>query len=414
MAKNDTPPGTTDWRRRALPIVGVLLLIAAGIGYWMWQASGRESTDDAQIDGRITQIAAEVTGAIAAIHVVDNQHVDAGALLLELERPSFEIAVERARAELAAAEATARAAQLGLPVASQTVASGTQAARARVQQAQSGITVAERELEAAQARVRLAEARKRDSQAESEQVRRDLERLEELIERDEISQQQFDRAVRSAESADASLEAAVATVAETQAAVTAAESRLMQARSLTEQAESDLQVAETGPEQVEVTRAQASAAEARVLQATASLRQAEINLANTSVRAPTSGVVSRKSMQVGQLVALGQPLLALVSLDDLWVVANFKETQLEHVGPGQPAVITVDSLGGRAFSGRVESIAAATSAKFSLLPAGNATGNFVKVVQRIPVKLVFDPGQDPEHQLKPGMSVVPTIEILAR
>jgi membrane fusion protein, multidrug efflux system len=414
MAENDIPPDLRNSRRRALPIVAGLLLVVGGVGYWMWQASGRESTDDAQIDGRITQIAAEVTGPIEAIHVVDNQHVDAGTLLLELERPSFEIAVERARAELAAAEATAKAAQAGLPVASQTVESGAQTARARVQLAQSGITVSERELEAVQARVRVAEARQRDSQAESEQVRRDLERLKELIERDEISQQRFDRAVRSAESADASLEAAVATVAENRADVTAAESRLMQARSLTEQAESDLEVAGTGPEQVEVTRAQASAADARVLQAKATLRQAEINLANTSIRAPTSGVVSRKSVQVGQLVARGQPLLALVSLDDLWVVANFKETQLEHVEPGQPAVIEVDGLGGRAFRGRVESIAAATSAKFSLLPAGNATGNYVKVVQRIPVKLVFDAGQDPQHQLKPGMSVVPTIEIVAR
>ena len=414
MADTDVPPNATGWQRRGWPVLAVAVLVATGIGIWIWEVSGRESTDDAQIDGRITQIAAVVAGVIEEVHVADNQHVEAGTVLMELERLTYEVALERAKAELAAAEATARAAQVGLPVASQTVESGTRSARARLQQAHSGVTIAERELEAAQARGWFAEARERDGRAEADQARRDLERVEGLIERDEISQHQYDRAVRSAESAAASLEAAVATVAESRAGSTAAESRLMQARSLAEQAEAELQVAETGPEQIEVTRAQAAVADARVLQGRAALRQAEINLANTTVRAPTSGVVSRKSVEVGQLIARGQPLLALVSLDDLWVVANFKETQLEHVRPGQSAVIQVDGLGGRAFQGHVESIAAATEAKFSLLPAGNVTGNYVKVVQRVPVKLVFDEGQDPEQQLKPGMSVVPTIEIRTR
>jgi len=267
---------------------------------------------------------------------------------------------------------------------------------------------------AAQARQRVAAARERDSRAEADQAQRDLDRLAGLIERDEISQREYDRAVRLAEGAAASQEAAAAAVAESLASVVAAESRLMQARSLLEQAEAELQVARTGPDQMEITQAEASAAAARVLEAQARLRQAEIDLDDTSVRAPTAGVVSRKSVEPGQLVARGQPLLALVSLDDVWAIANFKETQLEHVRPGQPALIRVDGLGNREFRGRVDSIAAATGAKFSLFPAENATGNYVKVVQRIPVKLVFEEGQDPEHRLKPGMSVVATIDTRAR
>ncbi len=411
MAEIDATPEASGVKGRAVPIVAVVLLVAGGLGFWMWQAAGRESTDDAQIDGRITQISARVGGSIEAIHVTDNQHVEAGTVLLQIDPVVYEVALERATAELAAAEATARAARVGLPIASQTVASGELTAQSRVRQADSGVRVVERELEAALARQQLTEILAQDSAAEAEQAQRDLARMQGLIERDEISQQQYDHAVRAAERAQSGHTAAMATVAESRASVTATDSRLMQARSLAEQTESELQVAETGPEQVEVARAEASAADARVLQAKAAIRQAEIDLANTRVRAPTAGVVSRKSVQVGQLVARGQPLLALVSLDDLWVVANFKETQLEHVRAGQPVVIHVDGLGDRAFSGRVDSIAAATGSKFSLLPAGNATGNYVKVVQRIPVKLVFDDGQDPEHQLKPGMSVVPTIEV---
>lgn len=407
-------PAVGMWKRRGQSLVAGAAILAGALGLWIWQTSGRESTDDAQIRAHITQIGARVGGAIESIRVVDNQYVAKDTVLLEIDRLTYEVALERAKAELADAEAAAQAARLGLPVASQTTASDQLTAEADVERASSGVTVADKELEAAGARQRLAEARERDTEAEAERAVRDLERLEALIARDEISQQQYDLAVRSAEGARASIAAAAAAVAESEASVAAAASRLTQARSVAEQAKAVLLVAKTGPEQMEVTRAKANVTDAKVRQAKAALRQAEINLDHTTVRAPTDGVVSRKSVEIGQLVAVGQPLMALVSLDDVWVIANFKETQLERMTPGQASTIRVDGLGDRVLHGEVESIAAATSAMFSLFPAENASGNYVKVVQRVPVKIIIDEGQDPDQQLRPGMSVVPTVDVRAR
>lgn len=261
-----TSPAIGMWKRRGPSLVAVAVVLAGALGLWIWQTSERESTDDAQIRAHITQIAARVGGAVETIHVVDNQHVAKDTVLLEIDRVTYEVAVERAKAELADADAAA----------------------------------------------------------------------------------------------------------------------------------------------------EADATDAKVRQAKAALRQAEINLDHTIVRAPTDGVVSRKSVELGQFVAVGQPLMALVALDDVWVIANFKETQLERMRAGQASVIRVDGLGDRIFHGEVESIAAATSAMFSLFPAENASGNYVKVVQRVPVKIIIDEGQDPDHQLRPGMSVVPTVDVRAR
>ncbi|HEX2458133.1 MAG TPA: HlyD family secretion protein, partial [Vicinamibacterales bacterium] len=194
-----------------------------------------------------------------------------------------------------------------------------------------------------------------------------------------------------------------------QTSIAAAQARAAQARATVTRAQAGVQAAKTAPEQVQVTKSRADAADARVKQAQAALAQAQLNLERTVVKAPSTGVVSRKSVEPGQVVQPGQPLLALVTLGDVWVVANFKETQLKNMRVGQRATVDVDALGGREFSGHVDSIAAATGAKFSLLPPENATGNYVKVVQRVPVKIVFDAGQDPEHLLRPGMSVAPTV-----
>jgi membrane fusion protein, multidrug efflux system len=215
--------------------------------------------------------------------------------------------------------------------------------------------------------------------------------------------------VAAAEAARAAADAATSDAAAAQTAVAVAQQRAVQARAVVARAQAALQAAKTAPEQVEITKARAASADARVKQARATLAQAELNLERTSIKAPTSGIVSRKAVEVGQLVQPGQPLLALVSLDDVWVIANFKETQLDEVRVGQRARVEVDALGGRDFNGHVDSIAAATGARFSLLPPENATGNFVKVVQRVPVKIVFEPGQDPNHMLRPGMSVIPTV-----
>jgi membrane fusion protein, multidrug efflux system len=394
--------------RLKLILPAAIVLIAVMALAW-WYYAGRESTDDAQIDGHIAQVSASVGGRVIGVHVEDNQSVTKGTVLVEIDPRDYQAAVDRAGAELASARAAAEAAQIGVPITRTETTSGVTAARGGLEQAQAVIATAEHEIASAHARLASAEATLRQREAEAARAGRDAQRLEALIAKEEIPQQQYDAAVSAAEAARAAAEAARAMVAEAKTAIAAAEARAAQARAGAAQARASLSTAQTAPKQVEATRAQASVAEARVKQAEAVLAQAQLNLEHATVRAMSDGIVSRKTVEVGQTVAPGQPLMALVDLDDLWVTANLKETQLRHIRPGQHARVSVDALGGREFTGKVDSIAAATGARFSLLPPDNATGNYVKVVQRVPVKIVFDRGQDPEHRLRPGMSVVPTI-----
>jgi membrane fusion protein (multidrug efflux system) len=341
--------------------------------------------------------------------VDDNQFVEAGTVLVELDPRDFQVAVDKARAELADAEAAALAARSNVPITSTTTASNVSTARGGIVQAQSGVAAAARELDAARARRAAAEARVREADANAARTLRDVERLRGLLAKDEVSQQQYDAAAAAAEAQKAAADSARSQVVEAEAGIRVAESKLAQAHAGEEQAHAELRTAQTGPSQVTAIKAQASAAEARVQHARANLAQAELNLQYASVKAPARGVVSKKGVNVGQVVQAGQPLMALVQIEDVWVTANFKETQLKNMRPGQRATITVDAYGGSEFTGKIDSIAGATGARFSLLPPENATGNFVKVVQRVPVKIVLDPGQDPEHRLRPGMSVTPTV-----
>ena len=391
--------------------IGLALLVVAvlGVGVWLWVAAGRESTDDAQIDAHVTQVAARVGGTITKVNVDDNQPVEAGAVLVELDPRDYQVALDRARAELADAEANVVAAQSTVPITSTTAASNVTTARGGVAQAQSGVAASEKEVEAARARLITAQARLREAEANATKSARDVERLRGLLAKDEIAQQQFDTAGAAAEAQRAAADSARSQVAEAEAGIRVAESKLAQARVGEQQAHAELQTAQTAPSQIAATKARASAAEAHAQQMRANVAQAELNLQYTTVKAPVRGVVSKKGINVGQVVQPGQPLLAIVQLDDVWVIANFKETQLKNMRPGQRAEVDVDALGGRAFHGKVDSLAGATGARFSLLPPENATGNFVKVVQRVPVKIVLDKGQDPEHLLRPGMSVTPTV-----
>jgi membrane fusion protein, multidrug efflux system len=390
-------------------LAGVLVLAALGIGVWLWLTAGHVSTDDAQVDAHVTQIAARVSGTVTKVAVKDNQLVEAGAVLVELDPRDYQVAVDKARAELADAEAASIAAQSNVPITSTTAASNVTTARGGITQAQGGIAGAERELDAARARLTTAQARVREADANAAKAARDVERLRGLLAKDEVSQQQFDSLVAAAEAQKAAADSARSQVAEAEAGIRVAESKLTQARAGAEQAHAELQTAQTGPQQVNAMKARAASAEAHVQQARANLAQAELNLQYTVLKAPAPGIVSRKGVNPGQVVQVGQPLLALVQIDDLWVTANFKETQLADLRAGQRATVTVDALGGREFKGKVDSIAGATGARFSLLPPENATGNFVKIVQRVPVKVVLDPGQDPDHRLRAGMSVTPTI-----
>jgi membrane fusion protein, multidrug efflux system len=360
----------------------VIFAIVAALGaFLLWRHySVRESTDDAQIDGHVTPISARVSGTVTAIHVEDNQYVNAGTVLFELDPADYQVAVLRAEAEVADAEAAAQGARSSVPITS----TNTRSALANARAAE---VAANREVQAA--RARLSEA-----QANYTRVSKDLERMRTLVAKDEISRQQYDAAVAGEQASRATVEAA-------QAAVASAESHVLQAQAQT-------QSAGTAPQQVQVTQSRAGSAQAALQRAQAALRQARLNLQYTKIVAPAAGIISKRTAEVGQVIQPGQPMASLINLEDVWVTANFKETQLQKMKPGQKVTIHVDAFD-RDYQGHVDSFGGATGARFSLLPPENATGNYVKVVQRVPVKIVIDRGQDPNHELRPGMSVVPTV-----
>jgi membrane fusion protein (multidrug efflux system) len=396
-------------QRRFWGIAGLVVVILVAVGAWFWLTAGRESTDDAQVEAHVVPIAARVPGSVLRVPVSENQQVDAGTVLVELDPRDYEVAVAKARAELADAEASAVAARSSVPIMSTTASSNVTTAQGSVEQARGGIEQSQKELEAARARMTTAEAKLREAEANATKAARDVERLRGLLAKDEVSQQQFDATVAAADAQRAAADSSKSQVTEADAGIRVAESKLMQTRAGEQQARAGLRTAQTGPEQVTATRARASAAGARAQQAKAALDQAELNLLYTVIKAPAKGTVSRNTVEVGQVVQPGQPLMALILLDRPWITANFKETQLRDMRPGQPATVKIDAYGGREYKGKVDSIAAATGARFSLLPPENATGNYLKVVQRVPVKIVLEPGQDPEHVLRPGMSVAPTV-----
>ena len=398
-------------RNRVRILIGVAVLIAIGAGVWWWIAAGRESTDDAQVDAHITPIAARVGGTVLHVPVEANQEVEAGAVLVEIDKRDYEVALERARAELADAEAAAIGARVGVPITSTTTSSNEVTAKGGVEGADAAYLEAQQGVEVARTRLVTAQARQREAAANALKATKDVERLKPLLAKDEIAQQQYDAAVAAAASNTAAVDSAQAQVKEAELGIRVAESRVSQAGVGRQQASAQLKEAQTAPEQVTASRARLAAAEAKVRQNQAMVKQAELNLEYATVKAPVKGIVSRKGVEVGQVIQQGQPLMTVIPLDRIWITANFKETQLEQMRPGQRVKIEVDAYGGREFSGKVESLAAATGSRFSLLPPDNATGNYVKVVQRVPVRILLDEGQDPEHLLRPGMSVVPTVYI---
>jgi len=403
----ETPSFASSGRFRV--IVGVVVVLVAAAGLLWWLSQGKESTDDAQVDAHVTQIASRIGGTVLKVSVNDNQLVEAGTVLAEIDPRDYQVAVDKARAELADAEATAIAAQSNVPITSTSTESNVSTAQSSVDSAHSIIESAAKDVEVARARLTAAQSRLREAEANATRSRRDVERLKGLLAKDEVSQQQYDAAVAAAEAQAAATDTARALIVEAEAGIRLAESRQVQAQAGEQSARASLRNAQTGPEQVTAMRARASSAQARVEQSKATLAQAELNLQYAVIKAPARGVVSRKSVNPGQVVQSGQPLMSIVQTDQVWITANFKETQLNEMRPGQRVILSVDAFGGKKFQGKVDSIAAATGARFSLLPPENATGNFVKVVQRVPVKIVLDTGQDPDNLLRPGMSVSPTV-----
>jgi membrane fusion protein (multidrug efflux system) len=408
MAEEQSAPAPASRRPWILAVVVVAL--AAG-GFFLWQhLNPSESTDDAQVAGHVDPVATRVGGTIKAIRVEDNQIVKTGDVLVEIDPRDYEIALQKAEADLAAAEAAASAARTGVPITSTTSKSEMHSAETGTANAQAAADASAREVDASKAKVTSAQARVVEAKANATRAQQDLERLKPLAAKDEIPKQQFDAAVAAAAAMSAAADSAAAAVAEAEANLAVSQSKVVQAQGVVSQAQEQAKAASTAPQQIALTQAQATAADAQVKQAQAAVDMAKLNLDRTTVRSPANGIVSRRTAEMGQVVQAGQPLLAITSLDTVWITANFKETQLRSMQPGQRANVSVDAYG-KTFTAKVDSIAAATGATFSLLPPDNASGNYVKVVQRVPVKIVLDAGQDGAGQLRPGMSVDATVYV---
>src|ERR1700692_1868716 len=393
-SKTTSRPYTAPKKRNKTVILVVVILVVLIGGFFLWRyLSSYESTDDAQADVHLYPVSARVAGYVVHVNVDDNQWVEEGTFLVEIDPKDYEVAVAQAQANLSNAEATAQSLNITVPITSVNTSSPLRFTASRIEDSQAGIIAAERQLTAARAQVEQVEAN-------DVRVQQDLHRYKLLVDKREIAQQVYDTAVASARASTAAVAAARANESAAQQFVTQAQSRLVEAQA-------NHQSAETGPQQVSSTKARARAAIADVEQKSALLEQAQLNLQYTKVSAPVTGEVN-KTVVVGLNVQPGQQLLTVVPLDQGWVTANFKETQLKRMRVGERAELHVDATG-RTLKGHVDSIGAATGPLFSLLPPENATGNYVKIVQRIPVKIVLEPGENRDRQLRPGMNVVPDV-----
>ncbi|HEX3084385.1 MAG TPA: efflux RND transporter periplasmic adaptor subunit [Pyrinomonadaceae bacterium] len=416
----------------------LLLAIIFGVRYWAY-ARAHESTDDAFIDGHIIQVSPKVPGYVLKVYVTDNQNVKAGDLLAELDARDLQAKVDQAKAALTAGLAQQQQARTQVTLTRVSTRAGVRQAAAGVQQARSGVTGAragassERSrtaqssagINTAEANMQQARAQLSAAQAEAHRANADVQRYQALFEKDEVSRQRLDQAIATARTANAQVEAAnekvaaaEAQVSEARAATSAqranaqrAESQVGAARAQVNEALGRLEQANTAPQQVAVSEAQAASAGANLDQLQAAVDEAELQLSYAKIYAPDTGRVTRKSIEVGALVQVGQPLMAVVP-GDVWVTANFKESQIGSIRPGETVDVSVDAYPGKVFKAHVDSIQAGTGSRFSLIPPENATGSYVKVVQRVPVKIVFEPNQiDSQHLLAPGMSAVPEVQI---
>ena len=399
QSKQEHGKHPTTRRKRVLLISGALILVIAA-GYFLWNAFWFENTDDAEVDGHVMPLSARISGQIKDVFVIEGQVVHAGDVLVTIDPQDYQVAADQAHANLADAFATAASSHWNVPITSVTVQSNLDSAKTAVANAEAALEAAEQNYESAKAKLVEAQANAAKSDA-------DLERASQLVVKEDISRQQYDYAVAAAAANQAAVTSA-------QAGVRAAEQFVQEAQGKLLQAKNDLQTAETAPEQVSLTRSNAQAADAKVLQRKAQLAQAELNLGYTVIRSPVTAIVGKKSVEVGQNVSIGQELVDVVPLDDVWVTANFKETQLAHMRPGQLVEVHIDAYG-RKWKGHVTNMGGGTGSVFSLLPPENATGNYVKVVQRVPVRIDFDraAGQEfnAEGLLKPGLSVEPEVRV---
>lgn len=396
-ADEATPAEKTN---RKFIIVGVVALIVLIAAFFYWRSTFTEDTDDAQVDGDLYQVSSRISGQVVKVYVEDNQIVKAGDVIAEIDPRDAQVALQQAQAALASAQASAVQAQVNVPITSTTVSTSVSTSSSDVQGTEAAVAQAQKQAQAAKARVDQAKANAVKS-------RLDVQRYTPLVEKDVISKQQFDGAVAQAAANDAAVAEAESQLIAQQAGITQSLQKLAQSRS--QAAES----VKNGPQQVKVQEARANAALADVKTAQAKVDQALLNLSYARITAPIGGIVNKKNVQIGANLGVGQDLLTIIPLTKLWVTANFKETQLQKMHNGQNVTIKVDALGGRKFHGKIGQIGGATGSKLSLFPPENATGNYVKVVQRIPVRINFTDldKENGDYALRPGFSVVPEVEI---
>ena len=396
--KPEAPPKDNS-RKKLIGIVVVLLLVI-GAALFYWRSTYSEDTDDAQVDGNLYQVSSRVSGQVIHVDVEEEQFVHAGDPIAEIDPKDYQVALEQAEANLANAQAEYQQALVNVPITS--VQTNTS-----IQTSSSDVLASQASVEQAEAQVQVDKAKVASAAAQAQKSALDVQRYTPLVAKDVISKQQFDAAVAQAAADQGALEAAQRDVKAQEDTVRLMSERLAQSRS------NQVQSERNGPKQVAVQQAHAAAALAAIKEAQAKVDQAQLNLGYTRIVAPITGIVSNKSVAVGENLSVGQSLMTIVPLTDLWVTANFKETQLKEMRPGQKVEIEVDALGGRKFTGVVQEIGGATGSSLSLFPPENATGNYVKVVQRIPVRINFTnlDQENKDYALRIGMSVEPKVRV---
>jgi membrane fusion protein, multidrug efflux system len=397
--KSNEPTDTgsnAEGRRRTLlfaAIVGALILVGA---FWFWLYSRTyESTDDAQVDGHLIGITARIDGDVKAVHVEENQSVQAGDLLVELDPRDYEVAVEQAQAQLMKAQAGERAENPNLPITQNTSETSVSTSKSEVANAEAALAAAERDQLAAQSRLQEVQANNAKAQA-------DVARYKALVDKAEVSRSDYEQVIATANALAASVDSARSSAEAAQKVVEQRRAQLDQAQSMMESARVN------APNQVAISRANLQSKQADVQAMRAQLDRAQLDLGYGKITAPMAGVISKRTAEVGEHVSKGERLVTLAALGDLWVTANFKESQLRQMHPGQAVTISVDAFD-QNFDGTIEAMPGSTGSVTSLLPPENATGNYVKVVQRLPVRIRFKPGQQGLDRLRPGMSVVPKV-----
>jgi membrane fusion protein, multidrug efflux system len=373
-------------------------LVGVGVSLWWVQSLNYESTDDAQVEGHLDLVSARISGTVTYINprVENNQLVEAGTLLLELDPRDYAAELEHAKANLNTRTAEARSAQVTVPIIDASAFGQLHSAEAAKEQSLASV-------ESERANLLAAQHKLAQDEALHARAERDRVRYQALVEKHEISRSDYD-------ARDTEAIAAAQAVEADRAAVAATEQKIAEALSLVVQRQAQIEATRIAPQQVTDARAKSDSAAGHLEQARADLHTAQLNLSYTKIYAPVSGVIGRKTVELGHRVQPGQSLLVIVPLDDIWITANFKETQLKHMHPGQPVTILVDTFG-RDYQGKVESLPGAAGPLFSLFPPANATGNYVKVVQRFPVRIRLNQDQDKERNLRPGMSVEPTVDV---